>query len=239
MQIDFEKEIKTAILHDLHKLKGRAHDSKHQLSTSADGDASKMSRPTRRGKIAYGDNVSNYRISLDGESLYRPGNSERNDICNKINRDYLTNDSAEKMYNRLLRCEVLSRFNESPDLETTSLKYHTVLVTNLHYNYLHGNKFSELHLGIVDFKNINSIFDAIFVDEVSNKYFTISSDTDNCEAIASLGAPMLNFGGVMSRLRGQVYLSCDSNIYSNLRRIGSWSTGLQYLEDSLSHSSKN
>ncbi|MFA4870920.1 MAG: hypothetical protein WC623_22165 [Pedobacter sp.] len=235
MQIDekIEQEIKNAIKHDFHKLKGAKHKNDMKLSTSADADASKMSRPHITKKPVYADNVSNYRLSLySGDLLYESGQGNRDNLCAKIRHNYDMNNTAETLYQRLISDTSLSQFNEAPDLPYTSLKYHTILTTNLHWNYLNNHKLSELRLKIVSLDEVNYIYDQIFKDE-RNKKCLIIADKElypNHETVATIGSvPFTNFGDVISRMTGDVYL--DRITFSNLRRIKSWSVGLQYLED--------
>jgi len=130
MIIDFNTEIKNAILHDFHKLRGAKHTNDKKLSTRADVDASKMSRPPITKKPIYGANVSNYRLSLlNGDTYYEAGQQNRNTLCGLIKQGYNTNHTSDELYNQLLNCELLSKFNESPELPYTSLKYHTLLPT--------------------------------------------------------------------------------------------------------------
>jgi hypothetical protein len=54
--------------------------------------------------------------------------------------------------------------------------------------------------------------------------------TTSCKSADYLNCiPYTNFGDVMSRMIGAIYF--DNILFSNLRRIKSWSVGLQYLED--------
>ncbi len=238
MQIDqtMDTEIKNAIMHDFHKLRGAKHTNDKKLSTSADADASKMSRPHKMKKPIYED-VSNYRLLLvDGSTLYEPGQKMRDELCERIRHDYNREYTAKGMYTNLLKCELLSRFNEAPDLPYTSLKYHTILTTNLHWNYLQGRKLEDLRLKIISGNDIHCIFDIIYRDYYKNKCIVLSDKESysNFEAVSNIGGkPFTNFGDVLSRMAREIYF--DDIIFSNLRRIKSWSVGLQYLEDSRDH----
>lgn len=249
MIINYPIEMKLAILHDLHKMKGAKHKNNKKLSTSADADASKMSRPRIIKKPKYAKKVSNYRISLLDDTLcYNVGQNSRDELCSKIREKYNLNNLAIDMYNSLLNIESkpdISNFNESPlynnefDLPYTSLKYHTILTTNLHWNYLHKMKFKDFQLKIISSDVIGEIFDVIFKDTINSKCLVISDKNSypQYEAHSIIGStPFMNYGDVLSRMKGNIYF--DKSLYANLRRIKSWSIGLQYLEDySKSHGS--
>jgi hypothetical protein len=234
MKIDLQAEIIEAIRHDFHKLKGLKHKRDSGLSTRADYDASFMSRPPKKRKPERGEDINNYRLSIiDGTSYYKRGQNERNTLCSRIRSDYYNpKDTAEVLFLHLLNCDILFRFNEDPRLPYTSLKYHSILTTNLHWNYILKRKFEDLYLKIIDTKEVECIFSIVFIDKRNKKCLIISdkgSQTDY-EAYSHIGKkPTMNFAGVMSRIAGDVYI--QSNVFANLRRIQSWSTGLQYLED--------
>lgn len=230
MAVDWDKEIKEAIRHDLHKIHGRKHTDDKKLSTAADKDASKMSRK-RLGTVVFGDDVNNYRCSLiDGKLLFQHGQGNRDRLLVSIEQKYMNdNDTSEIIYRNLLKCELLSIFNESPDLPITSLKYHTILTAALHYNYMKKHSFKELYFGIMNLSDIEEIFEVIYCDENNGKCFVIRASADKMEAFTQLGVPKMNFGDAMSRLGNEVYI--EKSLYANLRRIKAWSTGLQFYED--------
>jgi len=64
------------------------------------------------------------------------------------------------------------------------------------------------------------------LDKKNDICFNIEHDVKNSKRI---GVSMMNFGNVISRIDD--YLNIDEYIISNLRRIKSWSTGLQYYDD--------
>jgi len=228
-EIDIDTEIKKAITHDFHKLKGIPHNNNNKLNTYADRDASYMSRPIKKSKPIYPGNSTNYRLTFNGNMLYTYSNENREKICNYIASTYKNiNVSSEDMYKSLLNCNILSLFNESPELPFTSLKYHTILTTVLHYHYIYGFQFNELSFMIKSIDNINedNIYNTVLLDKKNDICFTIEHDIKNSKRI---GVSMMNFGNVISRIDD--YLNIDEYIISNLRRIKSWSTGLQYYDD--------
>lgn len=234
-----EEELKKARQHDIYdKTHGVAHrlSKEPKLSTSADIDAAKMSR-FGGGELFIGENdkVNNYRLCmLNGQSFYKKGMDIREDTIDSIHKEIFDETlSSDSIFDNLLKSQYVSKFNESVDKPFTSLKYHTLLVSGLHYNYVNNRKFSDLHFKIMDIKDIEDKNTIIFMDTLNNKCFSISDIHTNkkYESVSLLGVPMMNFGDVMSRLRGEVYI--DKYIYSNLRRIKSWSVGLQYYDDIL------
>lgn len=239
MEVDFDKEIKHAIRHDFHKMKGKKHNKnnpQHVVPMGADGNAGDMSRLKLKSKFNTNeedaDDVSNYRLSLiDGTNLFEHG--KRETLCEEIRREFRYTDSpADVLYKKLLLCKSFSMFNEDVDYPYTSLKYHTLLTANLYWNYLHGRQFKDLCFKIINMDDVIDIFDVVYIDNNNNKCFTISvaDKYKKYDALAVLGnKPTMNFGNLMGRLRCDVYI--EKQLFSNLRRIKSWSTGLQYFDD--------
>jgi hypothetical protein len=101
MVVDWEKEIKEAIRHDLHKIYGRKHPNDKKLSTTADKDASKMSRK-RLDTVVFGEDVNNYRRSLiDGKLLFQHGQGNRDKLLSNIELKYLNEkNTADTTYRK-------------------------------------------------------------------------------------------------------------------------------------------
>lgn len=238
---DMLTELRKAIIHDIvHKPIGKSH--KHggvKLITTADGDAARMSRPIIKKKVVWGDDVSSYRTSLvTGTSFYDATNFKKATFWSELERDFINSrDDVETLYQRLLDSDVVSRFNEFGLLPHTSLKYHSILVTNLTWNYLRGKKFSDLYLHIIDEESEDRLFAKIMVLG-DGTCLTISEQNHDARAWSHIGArlsydgknkSMMNFGDVLCRMRGLV--DVDKILWSNLQRLPSWSVGLQYWED--------
>jgi hypothetical protein len=230
---ELETDIKLAIKHDIHKIYGMKHTNDIKLKFPVDGFASNMSRNYTR-KPEWNNDDRNYRISLkDGYSLIPARYEERMEMRTRIEEKYEQfkdkGINATTMFENLLACEDLSAFNESPDLEFTSLKYHTILVTVLYYHYLRGYKFDDMYFGIIDIKDNNDFFETIFLDIEHEKCFVLRPTSTGLKSYTKLGEPRENFNNVISRCGNTEYI--DKEALSNMRRIVSWSTGLQYYDD--------
>lgn len=218
MQIDVE--IRKAILHDIkHKPFKLKHDSKERdLDTSADRDASNMSR--------YRKAID----SMDGEFLNRSfifekdfKEQDRKRYAYYCLREYLeSKDTTEELHMKLLNDKMVSNFNEITSMPYSSLKYHTLLVCALHYNYKKGLDFQDLYLNYTE--KPEEQYTTIF--QFGGSYFVI----DNNKSGAHIGAPAPYFGQTIGRLNK---LPFPDFLVDNLRRFRSWSVGLQYLEDAL------
>jgi hypothetical protein len=135
-------------------------------------------------------------------------------------------------HGRWLDSDVAAAFNESVYHPYTSLKYHTVLVAALLDNYRADNEFGNLRL-IVDPADDIVPFRTIF----SGDRFALRIDVDdNGRPSARLGSrPWRSWASTWNRLTAHP-LDTASNKYdrkldANLRRIQSWSTALQYIEE--------
>jgi hypothetical protein len=122
--------------------------------------------------------------------------------------------------------------NESVFHPYTSLKYHTLLVAALLANYRAGWAFADLSL-VVDRSDTIVPFRTIFAGE----RFNLRIDATLCEQpAAQLGdRPTRGWASTWNRLPAHP-LDVDGAQYdrvldANLRRIQSWSTALQYLEE--------
>lgn len=240
--------------HDFHKIHGVAHDSEDKsIPNRVDGMAGWMSRPKDVKKIEKDESgrINNYRLSLvDGHSFYEHNNEIKDDISKK-EQEYLNNTDADDVFFKIfLKDNLLSKFNEfiltikeeegwGIWLPYTSLKYHSILATVLHWNInIQKIPFNNMYFKIIDLKDLETIFSVVLLDEINRKCLTISDINTNrtYDAKTKIGSkPMMNFGDVMCRLDGDVYI--DKYTYANLRRISSWSTGLQYYDDILNRGS--
>lgn len=238
MEIDFNTELIVSMRHDFHKICGKSHES--HISTfkvgNPDNDAAKMSR-NRMKSPKWDDDDRNYRRSLMDGRLLMPERQEfriglRGGILSKYDKNKI---NAETMFTSLLNCNELSIFNETPDLAFTSLKYHSILTTVLYYNYLRGYKFKDLCFAIINMDTEHDLFETIFLDKVHDKCMILKSYDDKLKSFTKPGIPRENFDYVISRCGNTEYI--EPYILSNLRRISSWSIGLQYYDDVLSRGS--
>ena len=228
--------------HDAHKLNGHPHDNAPEtfagvpvnqvVPHGADGDASALSRPRGRPEQTVGTHETLYRLSLiEGESRYEPQEFTRSGVESAV-RELLTEDTPETIHRAWLESNVVSAFTESIYYPYTSLKYHTLLVAALLDNYRDGHKFADLQLVVDDADEIVPHRTVYAGDE-----FALRIDEDaRGQPSAGLGRrPWRSWASAWNRLEAHS-LDTDSDKYdmvldANLRRIGAWSTALQYIED--------
>jgi len=216
-----DDEIRKAILHDIkHKaFKTKHNGNERDLNTSADQDAARMSRHPRA------------RDELTGEYLSRSFLFERDmtDHTRKIYSDYCQleyidcKESTQALHTKLLNDKIVSNFNEITSMPFTSLKYHTLLVCVLHWNYKQGRDFKDLYLHYTT-EMPKEPYGTIF--KYGDMHFIINNDP----AGAKIGAPAPYFGQTIGRL---YHIPLPDYLVDNMRRFRSWSTGLQYFEDAL------
>jgi hypothetical protein len=138
------------------------------------------------------------------------------------------------MHRRWLSSDVASSFNESIYYPYTSLKYHTLLVAALLDNYRRGHEFRDLAL-VVDPAGEIVPHRTIYAADGFTLRIAPTDDRDG-RPFAGLGSrPWRSWASTWSRLTAHP-LDTDSDKHAmvldaNLRRIGAWSTALQYIED--------
>jgi hypothetical protein len=229
-----------AFRHDVHKLTGESHENargtfagvpvNQAVPNGADSDGAALSRPRDIHEQTVPTHTTHYRLSLlSGETTYDP--SESSAIESEI-RELVTVDDAETAHERWLGSPVTSVFNESAYHPYTSVKYHTLLVAALLDNYRDGAEFSDLRL-IVDSAGEVVPFRTIFAG--ARFALRINESADGNPAARLGSRPWLSWASVWSRLTDHP-LDTDRDKYdmtldANLRRIRSWSTALQYIED--------
>lgn len=221
MNTNIEEEIKKALFHDAHKVFRTKHNTLNEikLSTSADVDAAKLSRPV----------MANKRDKMNGNYLNKSFISEkfytekdRREFEKYFVREYLrSNDDTQILHEKFINDSILSNFNEITSMPYTSLKYHSLLVTALHYNYLKGRDFKDLYLNFYD--NTEDRYTTIF------KYKKVIMAIDDNKEGSNIGfRPTTNFGDTIGRINT---ILLPDFVIENLRRFRSWSVGLQYLDD--------
>ncbi|NHN60127.1 MULTISPECIES: hypothetical protein [Halorussus] len=232
-----------AYRHDAHKLTGDAHENAPEtfadvpvnqpVPYGADGDASALSRPHGQPEKTVSHHESNYRLSLvTGDSQYDATSFSRTHVSEAL-KTLLTHTDPEAMHRAWLTSEIAGGFNESVYYPYTSLKYHTLLVAGLLDNYRDGHEFADLLL-VVDTANKIVPYRTIYASE----RFTLRIDADaDGQPWARLGtSPSRSWASTWNRLTAHpLDTNADKDEMvrdANLRRIWSWSTALQYLEDS-------
>jgi hypothetical protein len=230
-----------AYRHDAHKLTGHPHEYAPEtfagvpvnqpVPEGADADASALSRPGGEPTQTVDTHESNYRLSLaTGDSQYDESFS-RADVERAI-RDLLTEDDPEALHRAWLESSVAAAFNESVYYPYTSLKYHTLLVVALLDNYRAGANFEELVL-LVDRPDRIVPYRTIYADD---RFALRLDDEPDEQPWARLGAsPWRSWASTWKRLTAHPldtgHDEYDMVLDANLRRIGAWSTALQYIED--------
>jgi hypothetical protein len=231
-----------AYRHDAHKFTGQSHDDapvmvdgivvNQSVPRGADDDAAALSRPRQTGTQTVATHCDHHRLSLlTGETVFGSrGHSSATVECDV--RDLLVVESAETAHERWLASDVAAAFNESVYHPYTSLKYHTLLVAALLDNYRAGHGFADLRL-VGDSAGEITPFRTVF----DGNRFALRIDADDRRRPAArLGShPWRSWASTWNRLMAHP-LDTDHDKYdmvldANLRRIGAWSTALQYLED--------
>jgi hypothetical protein len=228
--------------HDTHKLNDQPHDHAPEtfagvpvnqtVPHGADVDASALSRPSGQPEQTVENHETLYRLSLiDGENRYDPQQFTRQGVESAVH-DLLTEDDPAAMHRAWLDTDVAAAFTESVYYPYTSLKYHTLLVAALLDTYRAGHKFSDLQLAIDDVGEIVPHRTVYAGDEFALRV----DESTRGQPSARLGSrPWRSWASVWNRLEAHP-LDTDSDKYdmvldANLRRIGAWSTALQYIED--------
>lgn len=228
--------------HDIHKFTGKSHkDAREEFAgipvnqsvpEGADGDAAALSRPLDVQKQTVPTYADQYRLSLlTGDPACDPVGVTRTGLARNV-VELIDTDDAENAHKRWLASNVAAGFNESIYHPYTSLKYHTLLVAALLDNYCADSEFADLRL-IVDPAGKVIASRTIFDGEE----FALRIDSDDGgRPSARLGSrPWRSWSSTWNRLtahpldtdRGKYDMTLDAN----LRRIWSWSTALQYIED--------
>lgn len=215
-----DDKMRKALLHDMHKVFKEKHNNKvRDIDTDADRDAANMSRHPKAKDDLTGEYLSLSYIV-------------RRDMSERTRRRYTAHCQQEHLDSKLptpelhmqfLHDTVVGCFNEITSMPYTSLKYHTLLVCALHYNYKQGLDMQELYLHCVA-KQPKEQYTAIF--NHGNLWFVINNDATG----AKIGAAAPFFGQTIGRLYN---VPLPEFLVDNLRRFRSWSAGLQYLEDAL------
>lgn len=240
--MDSDEQMLQTYRHDAHKVRGRSHSAGSRelagvrvnldVPYGADADASRLSRPNGKPETTVDNHETHYRLSLlTGGERYDPDSFALRRYESELH-DLLAIDDAERMHRRWLHTDLMSAFNEAVHFPYTSLKYHTLLVAALVDNYRSGNEFDELRLLVDDAGDIVSHRTVYTGDR-----FSLRLAADRDRSGARLGSrPWRSWASTWGRMSEHPPLDTgndrdDMMLDANLRRIQSWSTALQYLED--------
>jgi len=235
-------EMIAAYRHDVHKMNGQPHDYAPEtfagvrvnqtVPHGADGDASALSRPSGQPEQTVENHETLYRLSLiEGESRYDSQAFTRNSVESVV-KSLLTEDDPKALHRAWLDSDIVSAFTESVYFPYTSLKYHTLLVAALLDNYRAGHEFDDLRL-VAD--NVEEIVPHRTV--YAGEEFALRIDIDaRGQPSAPLGSrPWRSWASTWNRLTAHPMDTSHDKyemvLDANLRRIGAWSTALQYIED--------
>ena len=232
----------TAFRHDAHKFTGESHDNARQefagvpvnqaVPQGADRDAAALSRPQQKQEQTVPTHADHYRLSLlTGETAYNHGEFSRTAIKSEVS-DLLGIKDAETAHEQWLKSDVAAAFNESVYHPYTSLKFHTLLVAALLDNYRADHEFGNLRL-IVDKAGSVVPFRTVFDGDRFALRIDVNTDGNPSARLGS--RPWRSWASTWNRLTAHP-LDTDRDRYdmtldANLRRIQSWSTALQYIED--------
>jgi hypothetical protein len=260
MEVDPEETVDAlcvAYRHDVHKLFGRNHGSgvdvfagvavNEQVPLGADADAALLSRPAGEPEQTVSNHASPRRLSLVTGST--PGEADQlgvGDAVTVFERLVVSSD-AERLHAQWLTSTVPAAFNESVFYPYTSLKFHTLLVAALLDNYRAGHAFEDLSLVATPGSpvaldgGVDAALDADDVVPHRTVCWTpvlalhVTGDPGDRPSTRLGEFPARSFADVWSRLPEHpidVGSSREARLLdAQLRRIRSWSTALQYVED--------
>jgi hypothetical protein len=232
-----------AYRHDVHKLQGRAHTAaadtvvgvrvNETVPRGADADAALLSRPRGDPEQTVANHCLPSRLSLLTGAPTRQTNIDEAAIQTAI-RDLIRIEDPAAAHRAWLDSWVATLYNESLYYPYTSLKYHVLLTAALLANYRAGAGFTDLQLVVDDPDREPVPHRTILATDVLA--LRLTHDTD--EPGARLGPrPARSFADVWSRLPEQPLPVDDLRecrlLDAQLRRIRSWSTALQYIEEFL------
>lgn len=228
--------------HDVHKMRGRSHenapaewngyDINADVPYNADQDAAAMSRPRGKPDHTLHGHDTHYRRSLiTGSTAYDQDVFNLNVIRDDL-EGLLKEQPVATMHRAWLDNSVVGGFNEAVYYPYTSLKYHTILVAALVWHCREGYEYDDLGLWLCenDESGPSVVFDA--------GPWRLCIAPHERPHSAKLGShPMQNFADVWMRLPTHpdgLHANRESRwIDAQLRRIQSWSTAFQYLENAL------
>lgn len=244
-----DEQLLAAYRHDIHKPLNEPHETapetvagvpvNREPAYGADAMAARMSRPPGEPGEQLPGHETRYRRSLvTGESTHEEGTFSLQYYESAV-RELATIGDAERMHAEWLESDLMGAFNEAHWYPYTSLKYHTLLVAALVESYRNGSEFDGLGIRLARAAEVTP-HRTIFVYEGDDAIAPFTLDVVpnvSGETAKIRSEPTRNFADVWSRLPAHPFTDPGDRrvmvIDSTVRRIRSWSTGLQYLEDVL------
>jgi hypothetical protein len=234
--------------HDVHKSRGRSHEDaaaefagvpvNESVPLGADGDAALLSRPRGEPAQSVKNHISPFRLSLvTGETATSAGRVEGG-IRSALAELVQIEDPVE-MHAAWLESSVASIFNEAVYYPYTSLKFHTLLTAALVDNYRAGYGFDELYL-VVDQAGDEQADPRVVPHRtvlLMPSFALRITGAPGEKPAARLGtAPAMSWSDVWTRLPGHPFDVDGDRMWrvvdAQVRRIWSWSTALQFIEES-------
>ena len=233
--------------HDVHKSRGRSHEDavsefggvavNEPVPLGADGDAALLSRPCGEPEQSVKNHISPFRLSLvTGETATSAGRV--NGGIGGALSELLQVDDPVEMHAAWLDSSVASIFNESVYYPYTSLKFHTLLTAALVDNYRAGYGFDELYLVVDQPKDEGSdprVVPHRTVLLMPSFALRITGEPGDLPAARLGAAPAQSWADVWTRLPEHPFDGDDGRMWrvmdAQSRRIGSWSTALQFIEE--------
>lgn len=247
VRTDDEVSMLSVYRHDVHKSRGRSHEDaaaefagvpvNEPVPLSADSDAALLSRPRGEAAQSVKNHISPFRLSLvTGETATSAGQVDGG-IRGALAELVQIEDPVE-MHAAWLESAVASIFNESVYYPYTSLKFHTLLTAALVDNYRAGYGFDELYL-VVDQAECEATGPRVVphrtVLVLPSFALRITGELGEKPAARLGAAPAMSWADVWTRLPEHPF-DLDDRMWrvvdAQLRRIRSWSTALQFIEES-------
>lgn len=236
-----DEQMLQAYRHDAHKMRGRSHGAgsravagvtvNEDVPYGADKAAASLSRPNGKPRKTVDSHDTHYRLSLlTGNTQYDPDTASIGALEDDLHT-LLSVSDAKSMHRAWLSSDAVTAFNEAVAYPYTSLKYHTLLVAALVDLYRDGHTFDELYLSADETAAITPYRTVYCSDR-----FSLQITPTPTDACATLGQrPWRSWSSVWSRLTDHP-LDTDNSKFemaldAQLRRIKSWSTALQFIED--------
>jgi hypothetical protein len=229
--------------HDVHKARLRSHADaedwvagvrvNQEVPRGADGDAALLSRPRGEPSQTFEGHDSPYRLSLVSGSI--SPQVETASVWPAV-RDLIQVEDPVELHAAWLASREVGVFSESVYYPYTSLKYHTLLAAALFDNYRAGYEFEDLYLAVESAgEGTPSVVPHRTVLQTAEVALTVTGEPDGRPAARFGDAPARSFADAWSRLPEHPF-QADSGrewriLDAQLRRIQSWSTALQYIED--------
>lgn len=242
-----DEQMLTVYRHDAHKMRGQSHGNapetwfdvqvNQDVPYGADKDAAKMSRPDGKPEQQLSGHETHYRRSvITGNTRYDPNAFALAEYKPQL-KELLSGADAQKTHKSLLESNLVGAFNESVYAPYTSLKYHTLLVAALVDNYRNGHSYDDLGVWL----SVNGAIAphrTIFKATHNGQTITLTINPHERGKSSKLSSyPFRNFSSVWARLPEHPWqykqTDFERRVDSQLRRMRSWSTALQYLEHAL------